>query len=292
MIFKTWLEHYLFCFKKNKVKNSTFDFYKWRFEALKPLYNIELEELNLFHVQNFINNYAVGRSSATVKDCFILINQACQKAVNANLIRSNPCDGVELPPHFRKEIDCLSDFEIRQFLSCSDRGFYYPVFLFLLFSGLRVGELIALEAADIDFNKQVIHITKNYYRGEISTPKTESGFREIPLTADLKKLLPERFRAYNEIVFKNSLGHRIDYRVLLTSWHRQQTAAGFIRFHGLHSLRHTFASNLIHNGADVKTVSLILGHRDIQTTLNFYCHADIKQKREVISRLDFKAFLG
>lgn len=290
MIFKNWLEHYLFTFKKSKVKKSTLNYYEWRLHELTPLYDIPLDELNLFDIQDFINGYSVGHSHSTVKGCFVLINQACKKAVSAGIIKRNPCDGVELPTFKKKDIDCLSEFELRQLFSCSNHAYYYPVFMFLLYSGMRVGELLALQATDIDFENNIINITKNFYRGEIQTPKTSQGVRSIPLTSELKKLLPGRFRTPDEIVFKNTLGYRIDYHVLLTSWHRQQTSAHFINCYGLHALRHTFASNLIHNGADVKTVSLLLGHKDIQTTLNFYCHSDIEEKRQVISKLNYNAF--
>ena len=290
MIFKNWLEHYLFTFKKTNIKNSTLKYYEERLLSIGELGFIEFEEVTLFDIQNFINNYAFNHSYSSVKGCYILINQACKKAVSAGIIKRNPCDGVELPTSKKKDIDCLSEFELRQLFSCSDHAYYYPVFMFLLYSGMRVGELLALQATDIDFENNIINITKNFYRGEIQTPKTSQGVRSIPLTSELKKLLPGRFRTPDEIVFKNTLGYRIDYHVLLTSWHRQQTSAHFINCYGLHALRHTFASNLIHNGADVKTVSLLLGHKDIQTTLNFYCHSDIEEKRQVISKLNFNAF--
>lgn len=288
MIFKNWLEHYLFTFKRNNVKNSTYLFYCEMFKALQPLYDIELDSLDVFAVQQLINSmHASGFAYSTIKHVFELVNQACKKAFACKLIRNNPCDGVELPHAHRREIECLSEFEIRQLLHCSDRNYYYPVFLFLLFSGLRVGELIALGRDDIDIQNNVIHINKNFYRGELSTPKTNSGFRSVPLSAELRSLLPVPL---SDIVFANTLGKRIDYHALLTSWHRQQSGAGFIRLHGLHSLRHTFATNLIHNGADVKTVSVIMGHRDIQTTLNYYCHADIEDERHAMDLLTYSDY--
>lgn len=289
MTCKTWLEHYLFSFKKNKIKNSSYNYYRERFEALKPLYDLELEKLTLFDVQNFINTYQQEHSYSTVRGCFVLLQQAFSKAVSAGFIKINPCDGVELPHPEKQEVDSLSDFELKQLFTCNQRSYYYPIFLFLLFSGMRVGEALALSPSDIDFKNKIIHVDNNFYRGELSTPKTLSGFRELPLTPELEKIIC-RARSARNILFPNTLGERIDYHVLLTAWHRQQTSCGFIKLHGLHSLRHTFASNLIHSGADVKTVSLLLGHKDIQTTLNFYCHADIKQKRDVISLLNFKSF--
>lgn len=260
-------------------------YYDWRFKALAPLHPLELTELSLFDVQNFVNNYAEENSYSSVHGCYVLLKQALDKAVTARLIQINPCTGVELPKHEKKDIDCLSVAEIQQLLSAKIIGYYYPLFCFLLYTGMRVGEALALTYDKIDFRSKIIHVDNSYYRGELSTPKTANGIRDIPLSAEVEKIICTS--SPFGLVFKNTLGKMIDYRVLLTAWHRQQATCGFGRMHGLHALRHTFASNLVHNGADPKTVSLLLGHGDVQTTLNFYCHADITQKRETISLLRY-----
>ena len=291
MLFETWLKSYLETFKKIRVKDSTFEYYLKRFRSMGPLKKIDLQDLTLFDIQDFINSLEKkGLSYSTIKGTYLLIEQSLKKALAAGIIKTNPCAGVELPGKSSKSIDKLSEFEVRQLLSCSDRNYYYPVFLFLLFSGMRTGELIGLDWIDIDFVDRVIHVRNNYYRGKLSTPKTSDSIRDIPLTDNLFRLLPADRRRGS--VFKNTLGSRIDYHVLLTSWHRQQSAARFKNIHGLHCLRHTFASNLLHNNADIKTVSLLLGHKDIQTTLNFYCHSDIEEKKQVISKLNYNSFWG
>lgn len=291
MIYRLWLEHYLLTFKRDKVKDSTLKYYEYRFKSLSPLYDIELSVLSIFDIQNLVNAlHSAGLSYSTVKGTYSLLEQSLNKAVSCKLISFNPCIGVELPKKDKHEIDSLSEFEIRQLLVCNSRNFYYPVFLFLLHSGLRAGELIALEWDNIDFKSGVIHICSNYYRGELSTPKTEQGERDIPLTRSLLNLLPDRSDRRGGLVFRNSFSCRIDYHILLRSWYRQQESANFKNRYGLHALRHTFATNLIHNGADVKTVSLLLGHKDVQTTLNFYCHSSLEEKRKVISLLDYKVF--
>ena len=290
MNFEIWMEHYLITFKKHKVKKSTWDFYEDIRAFLRPLNELDISEIDLFTVQDLINRLKEkGLAYNTIKPCYALMNQAFLKAKKAGIITANPCEGVELPAREKKEIEVLSEFEVKQLVSTGNRSTYYPVFLFLLFSGMRVGEMIALEWNDIDFEKKVIHITRNFYRGELTTPKTEQGKRDIPLTDVLAQLLPD---AAHGTVFRNTLDNRIDYHVLLTAWQRQQTAAHFRNCYGLHALRHTFATNLIRNGADVKSVSMLLGHRDIQTTLNFYCHAGIDAKRDAMTHLSFKTFLG
>ena len=287
MIFETWVLKYLETFKKNKIKGSTYKYYSERLLSLKPLYKIQLEDLNLFDIQSLINSMELsGLSYSTIKGSYLLIEQAMKKAISAGLIARNPCDGVELPGKSSKNIDCLSEFELHQLLSCSIKNYYYNVFMFLLYSGMRTGEALGLHWNDVDFKNKVIHIKNNYYRGELSTPKTTDSSRDVPLSDPLLYYLPHR-HGTTGIIFKNTLGNYIDYRCLLTSWHRQQSTAGFVNLHGLHALRHTFASNLLHNGADIKTVSLILGHKDIQTTLNFYCHASMSDKRETINKLNY-----
>ena len=290
MIFKSWTEHFLFSFKKNKVKSSTLNFYFNMLKELEPIWNIELDALTVFDLQNCINSLVDnGRSFSTIKHAFSLCEQSLNKALICNIIKNNPCKGVELPSENKKNIEALSTFEIQQLILCKNKTFYYNVFLFLLFSGLRAGELIGLLWDDIDIKNRVIHINHNYYRGELSTPKTQNSFRDLPLTDLLYSLMPRASREKtNQPVFVNTMGNRIDYHILLRAWHRQQDNANFKNLHGLHALRHTFATNLIHNGADVKSVSLLLGHKHIQTTLDFYTHSNIEEKRETLSLLNFK----
>ncbi len=286
MNFGNWLEHYLYTFKRQNVKKSTYDFYNNIREVLKPLFEIDLNELNIFIIQDFANQlYEQSYAHSTVKHCVNLISQACRKAITAHLIKINPCDGVELQHRPRPEIECLTPAEISMLRNTEHRSIYYNVFLFLMYTGMRTGEMIALDWRDLDYAKQVIHICRNFYRGEVTTPKTGHGIRDLPLTTQILSTLPRRQLAGN--VFLNTMGRMIDYRILLTSWHRQQESTGFPNLYGLHALRHTFATTLIRNGADAKTVAMLLGHADVSITLNYYCHSDLEDKRRALSLLDF-----
>lgn len=289
MTLEQWFLNYLHTFKENKVKKSTFDFYLFRLKSFGPLLDIDIKDLNVFHIQELINKmHEKGDSFTTIKNTFSFLKQGIKKAIACGVISHDVTCGVELPRKNTKKIEALSEFEIMQFLK-SEKTFYYNIFLFLLLSGVRVGEALALDCSDIDFNKHIIHINKNFYRGNITTPKTESGVRDIPLTKEIESLLDKRRK--KGPLFVNSVGGRVDYGTLLTAWHRQQKRANFKKLYGLHSLRHTFATFLIQNGADVKTVSLILGHSDIQTTLNFYCHSSFEKKEEVLTKLPFLALV-
>lgn len=288
MMLEKWLFLYLDTFKKHRVKKSTYDFYLQRINNFKSIFDIDIKELTVFDIQNVINScIASGASYSTLKSDVIILSQALDKAVKMGYIPLNPCGGIELPGRDKKNIDILSDFEVHQLIHVKEPTFYHNVFMFLLFSGCRCGEVLALTQSDIDVYNSVIHINKNYYRGQLSTPKTASGFRDIPLTAPLYSLLPKDIKSPTGVIFVNSIGTYIDYHCLLRSWYREQDKAGFIKSYGLHALRHTYASKLIKNGADVKTVSELLGHKDIATTLNFYTHSDMSRKKDVVKLLDF-----
>lgn len=289
MTFYQWMDNYLTTFKKNKIKKSTYDFYLYRLQALSPLFDIDLKDLNVFDIQNLLNTmHENGDSYTTIKNTFSFLKQGLKKALACGVVSFDASIGVELPAKNTKKIDALSEFEIAQFLK-SKKTFYYNLFLFLLITGVRVGEALALDCSDVDFENKIIHINKNFYRGVITTPKTESGIRDIPLTKQLESLFDKRRK--NGPLFVNSFGGRVDYRVLLTAWHRQQIKANFKKIYGLHSLRHTFASCLVQNGADVKSVSSLLGHNDIQTTLNFYCHSSAEHNLETICKLPFLSII-
>lgn len=165
-----------------------------------------------------------------------------------------------------------------------------------LYTGMRIGELCALQFKDIDFKNKVIYVTKTLQRTydptkdinpseiKITSTKTESSNREIPLTEEMIKILKELYK-------------EDDYYILTGTkkWTEprtfRRTYQTFMKKIGIeplkfHSLRHTFASINIENGSDIKTISEILGHSDIDVTLKVYTHTSQKAKRKAIEEFD------
>lgn len=166
-----------------------------------------------------------------------------------------------------------------------------------LSTGVRIGEICALTWEDIDTENGIIHIRKTiqriYIRENgvrhtelmIDTPKTATSIRDIPMTKDLLSVLKPLRKVVNESFFvltndampTEPRTYRNYYKKLLAKLDIPP-----IKFHGL---RHSFATRCIESHCDYKTVSVILGHSNISTTLNLYVHPNYEQKKKCIDRM-------
>ncbi|MGN0790227.1 MAG: site-specific integrase, partial [Christensenellales bacterium] len=160
------------------------------------------------------------------------------------------------------------------------------------YTGLRIGELLALTWSDIDFEKGILSVTKTCHDGNesgkhiriIDTPKTENSRRQIPLSKTLIKMLKEMKKKSNcEVVIADG-----EKPVFIRSY--QRTFELLLKKLGLphkgfHSLRHTFATRALECGMDVKSLSEILGHKNATITLNRYAHSLWEHKAEMMNKL-------
>jgi len=155
--------------------------------------------------------------------------------------------------------------------------------MLLLFTGMRRGEVLGLKWEDVDLKKNVFHIERSitYPKGkngyEIGKPKTESGLRDVPISQELMNCLqPLGAHGYiigGETPITLSIHRRMMERIRRT-----------IDLHGAspHIFRHSYATLLNDAGASVKTIQAIIGHSDVQTTINRYVHSRDKKKQEAV----------
>lgn len=181
---------------------------------------------------------------------------------------------------------------VKKNFTCKNLGIYL-----CLAGGLRIGEVCALQWKDLDMNDGLILVRKTLERvylpensGRRSSlvvglPKTQNAIREIPMPHDLSRMLRPLVRLMNPdyYVLSNSpqpvepKTYRLYYKQLMA-----QLGMPDIKFHGL---RHSFATRCIESGCDYKTVSVLLGHANIGTTLNLYVHPNLDQKKKVIDKV-------
>lgn len=156
-----------------------------------------------------------------------------------------------------------------------------------LSTGLRLGEICALKWEDIDFQSKTLTVNHTVQRIPVADqtsktalcegmPKTFSSQREIPLSDEVLLLL-SRFRHQGTYILNHL--NPLEPRTYQYQFQRYQEQAG-IRRRNFHVLRHTFATNCIGNGVDVKSLSEILGHANVQITLNKYVHPTLDTKRQ------------
>lgn len=164
--------------------------------------------------------------------------------------------------------------------------------LLCLYAGLRLGELCALRWTDIDFNGKSLTVNQTVQRISVpgnmtktilleTDPKSESSRRTIPLTEDFLEIL-SRFKGEQPYVFGGE--KPLDPRTMQYRFKKILREAG-IDGGIFHTLRHTFATNCVENGMDVKTLSELLGHSDVKITLNRYVHPTMDSKRKQIGAL-------
>lgn len=165
--------------------------------------------------------------------------------------------------------------------------------LICICTGLRIGEICALKWEDVDLKTEVINIDHTIQRIYISTakkskviissPKTESSRRKIPIASELMPLL-QQFKSNSDFYVISGEKKYIEPRTYRKFFKKMLNILKISKLK-FHSLRHTFATQAIENGIDYKTVSEILGHASIGITLNLYVHPDLKHKKECLNKI-------
>lgn len=171
--------------------------------------------------------------------------------------------------------------------------------LLCIYTGIRISELCALRWEDIDLRRGILYInsslqrirTEDYEKKTtliLGAPKTEKSTRIIPLKSNILEKLREIQPLYqqNAFLLSGKTDKAIEPRNMQYYFKQMQLNAG-IEPLCFHSLRHTFASACIRSGMDVKTLSEILGHSNVNTTWSYYVHSSIDQKLKQIEAMDF-----
>jgi integrase len=238
----------------------------------KPLATVKLRELSIDRVARWsqANERALAPTTAVI--ALVTLNQVCRYAVRRGWLAGNPVGKLEAAekPHWTpKQAAILEPGQLAQLLDHASAG-YRPLFEFLAYTGLRIGEALGLTWADIDHEAGLIRVHRQLSRHREHAPlKTEAGKREVILAPALAKGLRERwlasrYKTPRDFVLCNTLGRGLDYRDVGEAFRQAVKRAG-LQAPGkltLHSLRHGFASLLIANGLNVVYVSRQLGPRE------------------------------
>ena len=255
-----------------------------------------IQQAVLFWLDHSISSYKQGLSETTIRDVLMLVKLSLRDAqkyyqlpIQHYKVRCPKSYRSQQPRTFSKPDQQKLAAALTTEITAKNCGI-----LLAMCTGLRIGELCALTWKDIHLHREYISITKTLQRiltksrnGAntsqviITPPKTPSSIRDIPLSKQLipflKQLQPSNRNFYFLTGTTKHMEPRI-YRLYYSSFLKKQHIE-HINFHGL---RHTFATNLISSGADIKTVSELLGHSSVTTTLNLYTHPSLEHKRQCI----------
>ena len=209
MPFGDWLTYWYENHSKPKIRPTTQETYESRIRlhiipeiGSIPLNKLTQNDLQQFYGRlkksgrkRFTDKYGEGLSDRMVRMCHATCRSALEKAVQDGLIRVNPAIGCKLPPKKAREMQVLTREELQRFLIQAKFEGYYEVFLLDLATGLRRGELMALQWDDLNFKTGVLNVNKQVYdvRGQlqISTPKTKNSVRKIVLPPAVVAVLQE-----------------------------------------------------------------------------------------------------
>ena len=277
-----WLE-----FTKNSIKKSTIQ--KYEGVIRNHIEKSSLGKVNIHYVNsNTLVEFSDllikgGRLSAkTINDILIVIGLALSYAEDKYGI-SKP--KIQYVRENRREMRVLSIDEQRilEDYLYSDLNNYKMGILLALYTGMRVGELCALQWDDVADNTIIINKTIQRLKQngktvlEITEPKTRSSNRKIPVPDFLMAML-NQYRSYGSVL-KNRNGKPVEPRLMQLTFEKYVNDCGLPKTN-FHALRHTFATRCIEAGFDIKSLSEILGHTDVKTTLNKYVHSSLEQKHK------------
>ena len=306
MPFGDWLTYWYENHSKPKIRPTTQETYesRIRLHIIPEIGDIPLNKLTQNDLQQFYgrlkksgrkrftDKYGEGLSDRMVRMCHATCRSALEKAVQDGLIRVNPAIGCKLPPKKAREMQVLTREELQRFLIQAKFEGYYEVFLLDLATGLRRGELMALQWDDLNFKTGVLNVNKQVYdvRGQlqISTPKTKTSVRKIVLPPavvavlwEYKKTVDSRWMFPSPVKEECPITPGVVRRRLQLIL--EHAGCKHVRFH---DLRHTFATLALENGMDVKTLSAMLGHVSAATTLDIYTHITGDMQRAAAASID------
>lgn len=292
VVTEEWLKY-----KKNTVKKSTY--YNYSYSVAKYLYP-SFAGKNITKIKNynnFIEELSDTLSPKTVRDIVTKLKEIINFYEEEHNTKLN-IKKMSLPKINKKEIQILSNKEKQKLEKyCIQQNDLKSLgILICLNTGLRVGEVCALRWENVDFETRRIHVEKTieriYSKEEtktiviIDTPKSITSVRTIPINSKLYNILKQiRGKSKKtDFVLTGSSEHYVEPRNYQYHF-KEILKRSKVKKYKFHTLRHTFATNCIEAGMDIKSLSEILGHADVSITLNIYVHSSDKTKRKYLEKI-------
>ena len=294
--FKDLLYHWM-DFNHGKNKKTTQEKYEYMIQKhiIPSLGGVAIHKINVYLINKFIDEKLSNLSKSYVRTMAIIIKSTIELAEKEHLIHIPNFD-ITIPAADKLELPIIEPFEQKRLeiyllsnMNCTDLGIYIS-----LYSGLRLGEICALKWENIDFKNRIIKVKSTIVRVkntdnngthlEEGKPKTGASNRYVPMNDALfdvlKQLNENKISQY--VISKTD--RFISTRTLEYRFHKILEKLNIPKYK-FHSLRHTFATNCVTCGVDVKTLSELLGHSNSSITLNTYVHSSMELKKLQINKL-------
>ena len=303
MTYKVWLMEWLELYVK-PLKQRTYERYKdiCNSHVIGGLGDYEIDELSPLILQKHVNDIkAHGHkrsggelSSSTVNGIITVIQSSLKRANELGITSVYHAGAIQRPRVEESEVQCFSVKEqkmIEQAVLSSKKRKMLGVII-ALYTGVRIGELVALEFSSVDMQKRTITIKETCYESKdkdgrfakiTDTTKTHRT-RVIPFPKQLLPIFKElKAQSKSGYVIENAKGEQMSVRSYQKSFELLVEKLGISKL-SFHALRHTFATRALESGMDIKTLSEILGHKSATVTLNRYAHSMIEHKQNAMDK--------
>ncbi len=283
---------------KHKVKESTAaNYYLKANKHILPAFGDKsAESIEDTEIYAFIESkQQAGLSNRYISDMLIVMKSMFKYAVRTYRVY-NPMEYIKMPRAKNPEITLLDENEqtkLQEYIGHNQNKATLGVALSMT-TGIRIGELCALQWKDIDLEKRILTVSKTIQRVQvqggdkrtklvITEPKSESSRRKIPIPKGMIAFL-EKFKGKDSEYIVSGKEKPIEPRAMQYRFHKILKNVNLPSVH-FHALRHIFASTCIKLGFDVKALSELLGHSTVELTLNRYVHSSFEQKIKYMERL-------
>lgn len=297
-----WAAHWLEVYSKPKVSYGTYSNYKMYVNnhIIPKIGQVKLTDVRPAHIAKLYaedkNKFDEPSSRAALRDIKTCLFGIFNTAMDNNLCTKNPAANVPLPDKGQQEIQVYTQKQMQHIVSFLEQHEYGPHIAFLLYTGMRIGEFLALMWSDIDRSSKTITVRRTVKKSEAGlivgdSTKTKK-VRVVPYDETLEKYLDKLPRSGLYVICRKSGEHHTHrtydtiYKKFICALNESLADEEKVPYLTPHKCRHTFGTYMLRNGVDIRVVQALLGHTTIKTT-EIYTHVNVDDLRDNIKKLKY-----
>ena len=266
-VFEKWKEN-----KFEKISKSNINGYNASFKTSQALHNVKFVEIRAKHMQDVVKNS--GKGYGSLRKLKVLFNQLFEFAMENDIVSKDYSEFVDIGKNTEdSKRKVFTEKEIARLFELQNEIEFIDTILIMIYSGLRIGELLTIESENVDLEKRIM-------TGGL---KTEAGKdRIVPISNKILHLVEKRLQQGYKYLIVNAKGEEMKYNNYYKErWTPIMEELGME--HLPHDCRHTFATKMGTAKADTVALQKIIGHASYVTTANTYTHKDVE---ELIKNID------